>query len=172
MSGFDGGWFVFSDGTNINLYNMYLYDAAGTKSIQKVNNITQGQAEEILDSDIAKREKILNEVFKKKGIEKMINQQFYDALFLLTYQNGTDYLTNGGDLSDFLEKSNFDINNEQEIKEQFGEFTNGLQQGTMRRRADELDIIFNNDYDRDDDETRYGDIWRKKTYPNVKMPGY
>lgn len=87
MSGFDGGWFVFSDGTNINLYNMYLYDAAGTKSIQKVNNITQGQAEEILDSDIAKREKILNEVFKKKGIEKMINQQFYDALFLLTYPN-------------------------------------------------------------------------------------
>ena len=42
----------------------------------------------------------------------------------------------------------------------------------MRRRADEIDIILKNEYTRDEDETRYGDIWRKKTYPDMTTPGY
>lgn len=62
--------------------------------------------------------------------------------------------------------------NNQEIKEQFGEYTNGLELGTMRRRADELDIIFYGTYDRNSDEKRYGDFGRKKTCPNVTTPGY
>ena len=85
---------------------------------------------------------------------------------------GTNDLTNQSDLSNFLEKSNFDLTKEQEIKEQFGEYTNHLELGTMRRRADELDIIFQGTYERDYDEKRYGDIWRKKSFPNVTTPGY
>lgn len=160
------GWFTFSNGVTINLYSMRKED--GTN----VSSITKEQANEILEKDIAVREETLNVVIESKGIEYKVNQQFYDALFLLTYQMGTDYLTNGGSLSEFLEDENFDLNDIEEIKKQFGDFTNGLEKGTMRRRADEIDIILKNEYTRDEDETRYGDIWRKKTYPDMTTPGY
>lgn len=148
---------------------MCISDKSG---ISQINNITYDQAVEILQSDIEIRKEKLNQVLEDKNINTMVNQRFYDALFLLTYQVGTGYLTNGSNLSNFLEESNFDPTNEQEIKEQFGEFTNHLEIGTMRRRADELDIIFDGTYERESDEKRYGDIWRKKTYPNVTTPGY
>lgn len=35
-----------------------------------------------------------------------------------------------------------------------------------------IDIIFQGTYERDYDEKRYGDIWRKKSFPNVTTPGY
>ena len=85
---------------------------------------------------------------------------------------GTEQITTNTDLSKFLNKTNFDPTNAQEIKEQFGEYTNHSEQGTMRRRADELDIIFYGTYERDYDETRYGDIWAKKTHPNQVTDGY
>ena len=169
MKGSNDGWFTFSDGININLYEMYILDKSGERA---VNAITTVQAMEILQADIEERETELNQVFVDKKINTMISQQFYDALFLLTYQMGTNDLTNQSDLSNFLEKSNFDLTKEQEIKEQFGEYTNHLELGTMRRRADELDIIFQGTYERDYDEKRYGDIWRKKSFPNVTTPGY
>ncbi len=169
MESSNDGWFLFSDGTRINLYDMCISDKSG---ISQINNITYDQAVEILQSDIEIRKEKLNQVLEDKNINTMVNQRFYDALFLLTYQVGTGYLTNGSNLSNFLEESNFDPTNEQEIKEQFGEFTNHLEIGTMRRRADELDIIFDGTYERESDEKRYGDIWRKKTYPNVTTPGY
>jgi|GEM_PF-6125121 len=42
----------------------------------------------------------------------------------------------------------------------------------MKRRADEIDIILYDDYVREDDETRYGDIWAKKSKPNEVTKGY
>lgn len=53
-----------------------------------------------------------------------------------------------------------------------GDYTNGGQAGTMKRRADEIDIILYDDYVREDDETRYGDIWAKKSKPNEVTKGY
>ena len=153
------GDFTFSDGTTINLYALKTC-------------ITPDQAEEILSYDIDTRQKELNAILDSKGIREQVNQQFYDALFLLMYQVGKDQLEGNTDLSTFLDSNNFDPNNEQEIKEQFGEYTNNLEDGTMRRIADELDIILLNDYNRDYDQTRHGDIWRKKTYPDMTTPGY
>lgn len=135
------------------------------------SGITFDQAEQLLRYDIAEREKKINEELQKRGISDKINQQFYDALFLLYYQIPGCFQDN--DFPSFLDSGNFDpVNNAQEIMEQFGEYTNHGSQGTMRRRADELDIILYGDYERDYDETRYGDIWTKKTAPNSVTPGY
>ncbi len=81
------------------------------------------------------------------------------------------YLTTAG-LEEFLRSENFDPVNAKEIMEQFGDYTNGGQAGTMKRRADEIDIILYDDYVREDDETRYGDIWAKKSKPNEVTKGY
>ncbi|MBD5393450.1 MAG: glycoside hydrolase family protein [Lachnospiraceae bacterium] len=172
VKSFDGGWFTFKNGTVMNLYNMGIYDKVDGVKIKQGTSITKAQAEEILNNDIEKRVTEINNALKTKGINEAIDQNFYDALFMLTYQMGTKYLTDNSDLSVFLEAENFFTRTDREIKEQFGEFTNHLEAGTMRRRADELDIIFDGTYDRDYDETRYGDIWRKKTYPNMTTPGY
>lgn len=153
------GNFTFSNGNTENLY------ALGS-------TITLEQAEEILNYDIETTQNDINRILDSKGIREQVNQQFYDALFLLVYQMGTGQLEGVTHLSYFLESNNFDPFNEQEIKEQFGDYTNKLEDGTMRRRADELDIIFYDDYQRDYDQTRYGDIWRKKSFPGVTTRGY
>lgn len=146
----------------MNLYDMCIYDKLNGNKIKQVGSISKGQAEEILRSDIKSREETLNNELEEKGINVKVNQRFYDALFMLTYQVGT-YKLNDIDLSNFLTPQNFDLWDKQEIKEQFGEYSNHSETGTMRRRADELDIIFKGDYKRDYDENRYGDIWGKKT---------
>lgn len=166
---FDRGWYEFSDGTRINLYPI------GTQ-------ITREQAEELLENEIKATEDKMNEVLEKSGIATQVNQQFYDALFMLVYQNGTDEIdmicskswddNRSTDLEEFLRSENFDPVNAKEIMEQFGDYTNGGQAGTMKRRADEIDIILYDDYVREDDETRYGDIWAKKSKPNEVTKGY
>lgn len=86
----------------------------------------------------------------------------YDALFLLYYQNNSIFIDE--DFSGFLDRGNFDVdNNKEEIMLQFGEYMDHGSIGAKRRRADELDIIFYGDYERDYDENRYGDIWGKLT---------
>lgn len=163
MAGYDKGWFEFNDGTIMNLYDMYIYDRVDGNKINQVVSISKGQAEEILQSDIKSIEDTLNSALSKKGISARVNQRFYDALFMLTYQMGPKCLTVHTDLPSFLTPEKFNLWDRQEVKEQFGEYSNHLEQGTMRRRADELDIIFDGDYERDYDEKRYGDIWGKKT---------
>ena len=148
----DPSYFTFSDGTIINLYPY------GT-------TITLEQAEEILESDIAKREGTINSQLDDRKIAEKVNQQFYDALFFLMYQNGESIFIHK-DFSGFLSRDNFNLDDEQQIQYQFGEYTNGLELGTMRRVADALDIIFASDYERDYDVKRYGDIWRKLSYPD------
>lgn len=172
MDSFKEGWFEFNDGIIMNLYDMYIYDRVDGNKINQVTSISKEQAEEILQSDIKSREETLNNELETKEISARVNQRFYDALFMLTYQMGTECLTIHKDLPNFLTPQNFDPWDRQEIKEQFGEYSNHLEKGTMRRRADELDIIFDGDYERDYDEKRYGDIWRKKTYPNKTTEGY
>ena len=169
MQNYEEGWYEFSDGTRINLYPI------GTE-------ITREQAEELLEDEINDTEDIMNEVLEKSGIATQVNQQFYDALFMLVYQNGTGHIDmilkekwdddNSTDLEEFLRSENFDPVNAKEIMEQFGDYTNGGQAGTMKRRADEIDIILYDDYVREDDETRYGDIWAKKSKPNEVTKGY
>ncbi len=159
MFSIDDGEFTFSNKKTVNLY------ALGT-------SITLEEAEEIFCYDVEKRQKELNEILDEKGIREQVNQQFYDALFLLLYQVGIEEAKGTTDLSSFLDSNNFDPDNQQEIMEQFGEYTDNLNVGTMRRRTDELDIIFYNNYNRGYDQTRYGDIWRKKTFPGVVTPGY
>ena len=75
-------------------------------------------------------------------------------------------------MEEFLRNDNFDPVNAKEMMEQFGDYTNGGQGGTMRRRADEIDIILYDDYVREDDETRHGDIWTKKSNPDGVTKGY
>lgn len=151
MQNYEEGWYEFSDGTRINLYPI------GTE-------ITREQAEELLENKIFDIEDEMNEVLEKSGITTQVNQQFYDALFMLNYQNGTGIMTIHSDLSGFLDKDSFSLTNAREIMEQFGEYTNKGQPGTKKRRLDEIDIIMYNEYERDEgDIDRYGDIWRKKT---------
>jgi hypothetical protein len=47
------------------------------------------------------------------------------------------------------------------MKYLWGDFYNGGEEGTMRRRLDELDIMYKGDYIREYDTERYGDIWAK-----------
>ena len=79
MKRYEEGWYEFSDGTKINLYPI------GTQ-------ITKEQAEELLENEIKATEDKMNEVLEKSGIETQVNQQFYDALFMLVYQNGTGHI--------------------------------------------------------------------------------
>lgn len=147
------GWFEFKDGSIVNLYDF------NTK-------ITLAQAEEILETDVREREKQIYGQLYDRRIAGRVDQHFFDALFLLIYQNGINQLTRETDLSKWLTEANFDPNDEQEIKEQFGEYTNKNSDAAKLRRLDELDIIFYGEYDRDEGNeclNRYGDIWRKKT---------
>lgn len=94
----------------------------------------------------------------------MVNQLFYDALFDLIYNMGMNVLDDSH-LSALLDCSRFNLNDIEEIKLQFGDYTDQLNFGIMCRRLDELDIIIEGTYVRQDDIKRYGDIWRKKSLP-------
>ncbi|MBD5530674.1 MAG: lysozyme [Lachnospiraceae bacterium] len=127
--------------------------------------ITLEQAEQLLAEDIAIREEIINGELEARGVRENVNQHFYDALFSLYYQIPDCF--EGPQFSAFLDRGNFDpVSNGEEIKFQFGDFTNDLELGTMRRRADELEIIFYDNYERGYSVKQFGDIWRKITYPN------
>ena len=132
-------------------------------------NITYEEAEELLRRDIAEREKTINQQLKDRGIEACVNQQFYDALFLLYFQMGSIF--DDTDFPKFLDAGNFDIHdNAKEIILQFCEYSGKGDDAVMKRRADELDIIFYGDYKRNDDDAtinRYAwdgeNIWGEVT---------
>lgn len=152
MSSEEEGCITFADGTTKELY-------------QIGSTITYAEAEELLNRDIEEREAKINQQLKDRGIEEKVNQQFYDALFLLEFQIGEQIFVHA-DFSGFLNEGNFELSNKEEIILQFCEYSNGRDDGTMKRRADELDIIFNGDYERNDnvsDINRYaseeGNIW-------------
>ena len=152
MSSEEEGCITFADGTTKELY-------------QIGSTITYAEAEELLNRDIEEREAKINQQLKDRGIEEKVNQQFYDALILLEFQIGEQIFVHA-DFSGFLNEGNFELSNKEAIILQFCEYSNGRDDGTMKRRADELDIIFNGDYERNDnvsDINRYapeeGNIW-------------
>lgn len=137
-------------------------------NLDTAESINMEQAEELLMHDIWERESDINQKLEEHGIAEMVNQRFYDALFDLLYQNGTNCYGKDGDLTTFLTEGNFDLTNSTEIKYQFGEYSEKVC-GSMCRRLDELDIIFSDNYTREYNIVRYGDIWGKKSNPNGKI---
>lgn len=140
------------DGVTVDLY-------------QDDTRITEEDAEIILKGDIEKREKILNTQMKNNNVS--LSQQQYDAIFLLLYQIGEDIFIHQ-DFGSYFKKGDF--SDEEELKYQFGEYTDEGVLGTMLRRLDELDIIIKNDYTREGNRNdgkekvlRYGDIFVKYT---------
>lgn len=146
----------------------------GGKSVNldTAESINMEQAEELLMHDIWERERDINQKLEEHGIAEMVNQRFYDALFDLLFQIGTNRYGEDKyghkDLTGFLTEGNFDLTDSTEIKYQFGEYSEKVC-GSMCRRLDELDIIFSDNYTREYNIVRYGDIWGKKSNPNGKI---
>ena len=98
-----------------------------------------------------------------KTTNVVFTQGMYDAVFDLYYNTG-ERIFKDGDFSSYIKAGDF--RDEEELKIQFGEYTNHGMAGIMERRVDELEMILENDYERGTDYTKYGDIFGKLTYPN------
>jgi GH24 family phage-related lysozyme (muramidase) len=121
--------------------------------------ITVDDAEDILRKAVRTREVQLNDIYDR--YDRTVSQRQYDAIFSIYYQNSPKYFTNTDEYSIARWIAYGDLNDFETAKYLWGDFTNGGQEGTMNRRADELDVLSKGDYIREYDTTRYGDIWGK-----------
>ncbi|MGM0410996.1 MAG: lysozyme [Bacillota bacterium] len=110
--------------------------------------ITENKAEELLKEDLKEVENYIDENVK---IDLTQNQR--DALTSLVFNVGTGSVKNGGiDGSKTIEKLN--EGDFEGMKKEWKEYkkSNGkVSEGLVRRRADELEMFFSSDYDRDND---------------------
>jgi GH24 family phage-related lysozyme (muramidase) len=100
----------------------------------------------------------LNEIYDEHN--RALRRRQYDAIFSIYYQNKPHCFENETySIAGWMRYGN--LNDFETAKYLWGDFNNGMQLGTMRRRADELDMLHKGDYVREYDTTRYGDIWGK-----------
>jgi GH24 family phage-related lysozyme (muramidase) len=125
--------------------------------------ITVDDAEDILRKAVRTREVQLNDIYDR--YDRTVSQRQYDAIFSIYYQNSPKYFTNPDEYSMARWIAHGDLNDFEIAKYLWGDFApsedSNSQEGIMRRRTDELDILSGGDYTREYDTTRYGDIWRK-----------
>lgn len=136
-------------------------------NLDEIKSIKYSQAEEILAQDICKYENKLTGILEVYCIEDKVTQCFYDALFLFGYNLGMECLRDKH-WSEFLNPSNFDLGEIEEIKLLFGDYTDHLNVPIMCRRLDEIDVAIKGTYTREFEIQRYGDIFTKKSNPNSR----